>query len=190
VIEAKQVPNGLDELERDPRSGEVTRTARGVEFGIGDSHINRHSLPGLMVIGYNHIDARRLKLGDFLRRRHATVHGDDERRRSSHQPLNRLSGKPVSFSKPVWHRGSHLCTQRAKPACGDGRRRDPIEVEVAEYDDALTLTHRTRYTLSRLHHSRNVQGIIPITSKVGLQKAPRILTIGDMARDEDARNDR
>ena len=90
---------------------------------------------------------------------------------SAMQPLDGRRGEPVALAEAVRHDRVHVGAHRAKPASGDRRGRDAVEVEVAEHDDALAGANGRGDLVGGRGHARDEVRVEPVALEVGREEA-------------------
>ncbi len=141
------------------------------------------------MVGDDRVDAARTQHLDLHGVRYPAVDRDDQRGVHADHTLERRLGETVALGEPVWHRRVHVGAQRLEPESGGRCGRDPVEVEVAEDNDALTALDRAGDPVGRCGHTGNVGGLRPVTIERWLEECANTRQCVDMAGHENARRD-
>ncbi len=107
-------------------------------FGFDHRDAGRNTLSRLVVVGDDDAHALLGEEGHLSCRGDAAVHGDHQLGVQGQQTLDGGLGQAVAFAEAVRHDCGDVSAKCAQPAGRDGCGGDPVEVEVAEDDDALT----------------------------------------------------
>ena len=134
-----------------------------------------------MMIGHHRVDAARLEPGDLGRVGDATVHRDHQVGSGRDHALDRRRRQAVALAEPVGYRGLRLRPHRPQTERGGGRRRDAIQVEVAEHEDALPGGDRRGHALRRPGETGDIGLGDPVTLERRLEEPPHPGDGGDPA---------
>ena len=105
------------------------------ERGMNDRPVRQPLVgAGTVVIGDHDVDARRAGRRHLLDRRDPAIHGDDQRRAGSRQPLHRGEGQSVAVLEPAGDEPPWLGPEAAQAAHEDRSRGHAVDVVVAVDD--------------------------------------------------------
>ena len=90
-----------------------------------------------MVVDHDHVEPQLVREVDLRDGRGAAVGGDEDARARAAQRADRVGVRPVALAETVGHVGQRPGTEVAQALAEDRRRREPVDVEVAEDRDRL-----------------------------------------------------
>ena len=165
----------LHHLERHAYARQDGAFARGIAFGIGHGNAFGHRSARLVMVGDHHVDAVSQNRIHFVSARNAAVHRDDQRRIVAFRTRDRSGREAVSFFETLRNERNRIGAERTQSAREHRRRRNAIQVEVAEHKDATAVADGRLDTVGRLFHIGDLVGIAPVSFQVGSEKRPCLL---------------
>ena len=186
---AEAAAQRLDQLEGHADAGQDGAGAGRVGLGVGDRHVFGDEVGRLVMVGDRHADAALAQQLDFGGAGDAAIHRHQEVGIELHDALDGGLGDAVALVGTPRDERQRACSQRAQTAREHRRRRDTVDVEVAEHDDAVAALDGVLERVGDVGEAGDAVGVAPIAVERGLEEALRLPGIVDAARDQRRRDE-
>jgi hypothetical protein len=134
------------DLQGHAAAGETPVGVGRVEpVGVHDRHRGREGAAHAVMVGHDHIDARRGGGGHLGLAGGSGVHRDHQRPAFPPGQLDGSVGQAMAVADPVGHVTGHVEAQAAQSIDQDRQARQPVSVEVADDQDSLLLASGSGY---------------------------------------------
>src|SRR6266536_1570343 len=178
----------LDAEERLPELVDDARTAQLGERIVGrprrDDRAVGQRLAWPMVVGDDHFEPERLRLGALRNGRDAAVDREHEAAALVGEPAEGVAADAVTLVEPARQVPVDVRPELAQQEDGKGRRGDSVDVVVAVHTDARPRCDRGPDALAREAHVSEQERIVG--RALAREKRPRLLGVGVPAPDKDA----
>ena len=128
-----------------------------------------------MVVGDDHVEPRRLRLGDLRHGRDSAVHGHDEPAVLARKARQRLASDPVALLEAARQMPFDVRAELAEDQHSERGGADPVDVVVAVDADPLAGRDRRADRVARSGHVSEEQRIV--LGGFSVEKRPRGLRL-------------
>ncbi len=184
-VEMAVEPVGAERLEQlEDDAGAAKLRERVLRRPRRHDRAVRQRLAGAMVVGDDHVQARRAGLGDLLHGCDTAVDREDEGALLLREARQRVSGDAVTLLEAAREVPLDVGAEAAQRRDRERGRADPVDVVVAVHADAPTGGDRLPHERAGGLDVSEQEGVVP--RGLGGEKGPRRLGVAVAPPDEDA----